>query len=794
MKNRPSAYFRALVAIALCAQFLVADALPLHAAGACQRPAAQSSVRGRVVDPSNGAIAGAQVTVTSDRRGAPASTVTNQQGEFEMVMDAGSYTVRVSANGFVEASRRFTLGGADTGTANFTLAVAGVHELVTVEAPGGYSVGAVSSATKTMTPLRDVPQSVSVISRALIADQRMSSMADVTRYMPGVGSAQGEGNRDTPILRGNSTTSDFFVDGVRDDVQYFRDVYNVERVEALKGPNAMIFGRGGVGGVINRVTRQADWGQSREASLQAGTWNNKRVTADYGGGLNQVVALRATALYEQSDSYREGVGLERYGFNPTAAFRLGPNTTLRAGYEYFHDERVADRGVSSFNGRPLATDPGTFFGDPAQSPTDATVNLGSVTLEHRLGSRTTVKNRISYGDYDKFYQNVFPGAVNATAGTVAISAYNNLTTRQNLFNQTDVTVSASTGRIGHTVLVGAEFGRQETRNFRSTGYFTRLGAAISTFNAPLSSPTVSQPMQFRQSATDADNRGVTTIAGVYAQDQIALTARLQVLLGLRVDRFESDVTNNRTATDFSSSDNLISPRVGLVYKPVGPLSLYSSYSLTYLPRAGEQLSSLSVTNQALDPEEFKNYEVGAKWDVVPGFALTAALYRLDRGNVVVPDPNDPTLSSLVNAQRTTGLELELNGSVTGSWSVAGGYAYQDGEITRSISATAQAGAVLAQLPQHSISLWNKYDFTPRLAAALGVINRTAAFTSTSNLVVLPGWTRVDAALYYQLTSMLRAQINIENLFDERYFLNAHSDTNITPGSPRGFRVALTTRF
>jgi len=794
MKNRPSAFDRSLVAIALFAPFLIAHVLPLHAAGACQRPVAQSSVHGRVVDASSGAIAGAQVTVTSERPGPPASAVTNQQGEFELVMDSGSYTVRVSANGFVEAARRFTLGEAATGTANFTLAVAGVHELVTVDASGGYSVGAVSSATKTMTPLRDVPQSVSVISSALIADQRMSSMADVTRYMPGVGFAQGEGNRDTPILRGNSTTSDFFVDGVRDDVQYFRDVYNVERVEALKGPNAMIFGRGGVGGVINRVTRQAGWGQSREASLQAGSWNNKRVTADYGSVLNHVVALRATALYENSDSYREGNSIERYGFNPTAAFRVGPNTTLRAGYEYFHDERVADRGISSFGSRPLVTDPGTFFGDPAQSPTDATVNLGSVTLEQRLGSRITLRNRVSYGHYHKFYQNVFPGAVDATAGTVAMSAYNSLTTRQNLFNQTDVMVVASTGRVGHTVLVGAEFGRQGTENLRTTGYFTRLGAAVSTFHAPLSSPTISQPMQFRPAASDADNRGVATIAGVYAQDQIALTARLQVVLGLRLDKFKADVTNNRTATDFSSDDNLISPRLGLVYKPVEPLSLYSSYSLTYLPRAGEQLSSLSVTNQALDPEEFKNYEVGVKWDLVPAFALTAALYRLDRGNVVVEDPTDPTLSSLVDAQRTKGLELALNGEVTGSWSVAGGYAYQDGEITRSLSASAQAGAVLAQLPQHSISLWNKYDFTPRFAAALGVINRTASFTSTSNIVVLPGWTRVDAAVYYQLTSMLRAQINIENLFDERYFLNAHNDTNITPGSPRGFRVALTTRF
>ena len=768
-------------------------ALPTAVEGG-QQSASEAVIRGRVVDSSGGAIVGAQVTVASERPGTPTATVTSQQGEFELTVLPGSYVVRITANGFNDSSRRMTLAAGSPTTADFTLAVAGVQELVSVEAPIGYSVPAVSSATKTTTPLRDVPQAVSVVTSALIADQRMTSMADVTRYMPGVGFAQGEGNRDTPILRGSSTTSDFFVDGVRDDVQYFRDVYNVDRVEALKGPNAMIFGRGGVGGVINRVTRQADWGQAREASLQFGSWNNKRFTADVGRGLNETVALRATGLYEKSDSYREGFNVERYGFNPTVAFRLGPNTTLRGSYEYFHDERIADRGISSFNGRPVVTDPGTFFGDPTQSPTDATVNLVSGLLEHRFNSRVTLRNRLSYGDYDKFYQNVFPGAVNAAGTTVAISAYNNATARQNLFNQTDVIVSAQTGRFGHTLLLGTEFGRQETSNFRNTGFFSSLGANVTTFNAPLSSPTVSLPLAFRQNATDADNHGVTTIASVYAQDQVALSGQVEAVVGLRFDSFNADVTNNRTASDFTSDDGLVSPRLGLIYKPIQPLSLYGSYSLTYLPRAGEQLSSLSLTNQALDPEEFRNYEVGVKWDVVPSFSFTAALYRLDRGNVIVPDPNDPTASILVDAQRTKGLELGVNGYLTRAWSMAGGYAYQDGEITRSISATAQAGAVLAQLPKHSISLWNKYDFTPRFAAGLGLIYRGDVFTSTDNLVLLPNWTRVDASLYYNVTSMLRAQVNIENLFGENYYLNAHSNTNITPGSPRAVRVALTTHF
>ena len=175
-----------------------------------------------------------------------------------------------------------------------------------------------------------------------------------------------------------------------------------------------------MGGVINRVTRQADWGPSREASLQFGSWDNKRFTADIGRGVNEKVALRATAVYENSDTYRDGVGIDRYGFNPSVAIRVGAETTLRASYEYFHDARIADRGISSFNGRPVETAPSTFFGDPSQSPRDATVNLFSSLLEHRFSSRVTLRNRLSYGDYDKIYQNVFPGAVNAAGTAVNI--------------------------------------------------------------------------------------------------------------------------------------------------------------------------------------------------------------------------------------------------------------------------------------------------------------------------------------------------------------------------------------
>ena len=656
-------------------------------------------------------------------------------------------------------------------------------------ARSGYGVEVTRTATKTATALMDTPQAVSVVTRELIDDQAMQGMADVVRYMPGVGMTQGEGNRNAPIMRGVSSTANFFVDGVRDDVEYFRDLYNVDRVEALKGPNAMIFGRGGGGGVLNRVTRQADGTEGGELVLQGGSWNNRRVTGDLRQPLNERVSLRATGVYENSDSYRDGVRLERYGVNPTARLVLSEQTTVRLSYEYFTYDMVADRGIPSFQGRPVRTARSTFFGDPDGSPTGATIKVASGVIEHDFGG-VSLRNVTSFGDYDKAYQNVYPGAVNATGTAVSLSAYNNATRRENLFNQTDLTWSAATGPVDHKLLLGAEFGRQTTDNFRQTGYFTGVGPAVTTITVPLASSTVSVPVTYRQSATDADNHGVAKIAAAYAQDQIQLTGRLQAILGLRYDRFQVDFRNNRTGAMFATQDKLWSPRAGLVFKPVDVLALYASYSRSYLPRAGDQLSSLSLSNQALDPERFVNREVGVKWDLRPDFSLTAAVYQLDRGNVAVTDPADPTRLVLVKGQRSKGVELGAEGVVRPGWTLVGGYAYQDGEITQTQSATVRAGARLAQLPKHSASLWNRVDVTPRLGLGLGVIYRSAMFASTDNTVTLPGFTRVDGALYYKVSDQVSAQLNVENLFDKRYYASANSNTNITPGSPRAVRLSL----
>ncbi len=658
----------------------------------------------------------------------------------------------------------------------------------------GYLAKSNSTAVKTDTALIDLPQSITVITQELIKDQNMQSIADTIRYVPGVGIAQGEGNRDNPIFRGNSSNSDMYVDGIRDDVQYFRDLYNIERVDVLKGPNAMIFGRGGSGGLINRATKQANWSNAREMNFQIGSFDKYRLTGDFDQAVNDNVAVRLTSLWENSRSYRDGFDAGRWGVNPTLSWLPSDQTKVTLGYEHYEDRRTADRGVSSFAGRPVNTDVSTFFGDPNRSPTWATVDSFNAVLDHDFGGGVAVRNSSRYASYDKFYQNIFPGAVNAAGNQVAISAYNAATQRENLFNQTDLTFSLDTGPFKHKFLTGAEFGRQETDNFRNTGYFTAVGANATSANVSVADPRYNGAVNFRQSATDANNHGVATIAAGYVQDQVELTKHWQAIMGVRYDRFEVDFLNNRNAQTTATNDNLVSPRGGLIYKPFDNFSLYTNYSIAYVPRAGEQLASLTLSNATLKPEEFRNYEVGTKWDIRPDLSATLAFYQLDRLNALATDPNNSALSFLVDGQRTRGIELGLSGNITDAWKITGGYAYQNGEITKSISSSALAGATLAQVPEHTFSLWNRYDFTPNWGVGLGSVYRSKMFAATDNLVTLPGFLRFDAAVYYKVNKNIQLQVNVENLFDKKYYASANSNTNITPGSPIAANAGISVKF
>jgi catecholate siderophore receptor len=650
-----------------------------------------------------------------------------------------------------------------------------------------YGVRSTSSATKTPTDIRNVPQAITIVSSQQIEDQQLRSVGDLLLFVPGASYGSGEGNRDQIVLRGNSSTADFFVDGVRDDVQYFRDFYNIDRVEVLKGPNAMVFGRGGGGGIVNRVLKRPTFHAQRSLAASTDNWSALRFSGDIDQPLSDTVGVRLNGLYENSDSFRRHVELKRYGINPTLALLAGPDTRIDLGFEHFHDRRTADRGVPANGDQPVRGHDRDFFGDPGLSFARSNIDIATIALEHHFSSAVTIKNRTMFGNYRKFYQNVFASSFNPANGLVALGGYNNLNNRKNLFTQTDLVWQSRLGGIEQTLLLGFEIGRERSRNQRNTARF------LSTASVPISHPTVDAAVIFTPSPTDSDNRVHADVAALYAQDQLRPAGWLEIVAGLRFDSFTVRVEDLRNGAVFGRTDHLWSPRVGLVLKPTRRLSFYASFSRSYLPQSGDQFSSLTSITQGLKPERFDNEEIGAKLQLPGGLLATAAIYQLDRTNTRATDPLNPALTVLTGKQRSHGLELGLERSVTSRWLISAGYALQKAKITSTTSA-APAGREVPLVPRHSFSLWNRYDFTDRLGAGMGLIARSRSYATISNQVTLPAYARLDAALYYTLAAGVAAQVNAENLLGAHYFPTANADNNIAPGAPRTLKASIGYRF
>ena len=751
-----------------------------------QDPAA---LRGRVLDPTRMPLVGAAVTADAVGQSSPSiSGVSDASGTFALRVAPGKYRITVTKDGFRKNDSERTVTGANDKEEDIVLQVADINESVTVT-ESLYRIDDTISATKTRTPLLDTPQSITVITRELMRDQLMSTIGDAVRYVPGIQTHQGENNRDQVIIRGNSTSADFYVNGVRDDVQYYRDLYALDRMEALKGPNAMAFGRGGGGGVINRVTKEPLSTPLGEISLQGGSFGDKRVTGDFNHPLGEKFAFRGNAMWEDSNTFRNNVGFNRYGVTPTLLITPGSKTRIVLSYERFHDWRTADRGISSFQGLPLDIPVQTYFGDPKTTYVKADVNTGSALVEHQFGF-LNIRNRSQFAGYDRGYSNWVPGVVTADRQFVSISGYDNATNRLNLFNQTDLTYTRPTGAVRHTLLGGFEIGRQYTDNFRNTAFINNTATTISL---PVSNPQADIATTFRQSATDANNHLKTILGAGYVQDQIEITRYFRIIGGIRFDRFNLNYLNNRDLTSLTRIDNLWSPRIGLLFKPIASVSVYGNYNVSWLPSSGDQFSSLTTITQQVKPEKFTNYEAGLKWDIHRSFSFTTAIYRLDRTNTRSTDPNDATRIIQTGSTRTNGYEAGVNGSIMRKWRVAGGYSYQDAFISNA-TAAARQGAQVAQVPHHTFSLWNNYQFISRLGAGLGIINRSDMWVAVDNTVKMPGYTRVDGAVFLQLTEKIRLQGNVENIGNIKYYINADSNTNISPGSTRAAKIALTARF
>jgi catecholate siderophore receptor len=667
---------------------------------------------------------------------------------------------------------------------------------------GNYLQSSEINALKTPTPILDVPQSLSIVSSEEILRRGFTSVSDIIEYLPGVSMSQGEGHRDAVVFRGVRSSADFFIDGVRDDVQYYRPLYNLAQLEVLRGPNALLFGRGGTGGILNRVTKKAEIGSTfSQVTAYADSFGAGGLQGDLNVGLTDNMAFRLNAMAEGLDNHRDYFDGERTGVNPTLQVSLSKATRLDLSYEYVDHGRFIDRGIpTGADGLPVQRFDRVVFGDPDVNVTELEAHIFLASLQHRFSDTAKAKVTAFYGDYDKFYQNFYAASyVEANSpDVVTLDGYVDTTQRENLILSANLIKEASFAMMSHRFLLGAEYVDTSSDQDRWNSHWSETSSDRETF-------IVTRPMDivggvginalgtrtvndFTVDLND-DTRVNIEVASVYLQDEMAITNYLDVVLGARFDQFEIDVFDVPASDSRSKRDEQVSPRLGLVLKPMENMSLYASYSESFLPRSGEQFANINGSKGELDADTFANTELGFKWDISPGLSFTAAVFEIEQESPQVAD-NDPATLDVIKSQ-TDGFELQLEGQLTETWYMSAAYSYLDGEQMDRAGST---GLRPRELPENMFSIWNFVQFTPKLGAGLGLTYQDESFINNSNTARLPSYTRVDAALYYEWSDKLRVQLNVENLGDTEYFPSSHSTHQATVGAPFNARLALTMDF
>lgn len=655
------------------------------------------------------------------------------------------------------------------------------------------SIDAVN-AVKTPTPIINIPQSLTIITDEAIKDQAFTDIGDITRYTPGLTTSQGEGHRDAIIIRGQQTTADFFQDGVRDDVQYFRPLYNVQQVEILRGSNALLFGRGGTGGIVNRVTKKAKFGeQFTGITASVDTFGAYSAALDANFSTSDTAGFRLNAFYEGLNNHRDFFDGQRFGLNPTARFELSPQTSFDVSYEYLDDDRTVDRGVPSVsvaNGPdvPLEGFDNTFFGSPDENFTTLEAHILRAHIDHAFSDNLKANFAAQYADYNKLYQNLYPAGFNAGTRQVTLGGYRDITGRENVFLQANLVGELKTGSLMHTLLIGAEYGNQNTSNARFDNVFAANNDDQITidFTDPLLIPAFS----FTNPARNRDS-DVRTLS-IYAQDQIDLTDHFKIVLGARFDSFDINVNDVAGNARFKRKDEEISPRLGLIYKPAENISVYGSYSETFLPRSGDQFLTLNLNNSQTEPQSFENLEAGLKWDIHPDLSFTAAIFELGRAGFLTQETGNQEISISVEGSKTQGFEAQLLGNATEKWNFNAGYTYLDGTVR--FESNPLDGNRTRQTPKHTFSLWNTYEVTDQIGVGIGATYQGSYFVRENNAVEVPDYIRFDASAHYDVSESVRLQVNVENLLNTDYFPDAHSNDNISTGEPLNARFTISGKF
>ena len=669
----------------------------------------------------------------------------------------------------------------------------------------GYSPSSGSTATKSSAPLRDIPQTVNVVPGQLLRDQAARSMEDALRNVPGVAASHGDGQRDQAMIRGFTAIADQFSDGLRDDALYFRDLSNVERIEVLKGPSAVLYGRGSSGGLINRITKKPKFGEtSGEAALILGSNKLRRVEADVNLPLGEAAAFRLNAAREDSGSYRDQQFVDRYSVAPSLALKLSGQTSLLMQYTQARDQRVTDFGIPALNGRPVDVPASTYYGSGNARRDDTSTSLVdtyTATLNHSFNDAFSVRNTTRYYSYELDRYNTLPsGTTDPIARTIGLTRSAVFRDESGWFNQTDFTYKNTLGGFKQEWLFGLEMGQQKRR---AESISAGTVARVSIFNPSL----VSVPA-FTAAARAADsaipNNTTQDVLGLYLQDQVTLAKNWKALAGIRYDEFKQSTTFERKLAPLARTDRSFSPRAGLVWQPTDAQSHYVSYSRSFQPSA--ETFALAGNNVVNEPEITRNVEIGSKLGFLDGaLSVTAALFNLQRSNIKNTDPANPNQQINVGTQRTNGLELTASGRLPGRWDVSAGYAYLDGEMVESVARVSSLqlpvvsvpslGKVPALTPRHSASFWAMKDLGNGFSVGGGLNYMGERFASLTNLVVLPAYLTGDLAGIYR-TGRYEFGVNLKNVTDKKYIVSSHgsNDNLILPGAPRELQVSMRVKF
>ena len=640
------------------------------------------------------------------------------------------------------------------------------------------------NSLKSPTPIKEVPQSVSVLTSDLISLQNLSSMEDISDYIPGIESGQGEGHRDDILFRGRKTTADFFVDGVRDDVQYYRPLYNVEQVEVLKGANALFFGRGGTGGLINRVTKTAQLADNfTNYKLSFDDLGEHSLQLDANFTISPNAALRLNYYNEDLENHRDFYFGNNSGFNPTLKFALCDNTVVNVSYETLDHERFIDRGIPSQNGAPVSSLLGTTFADTAGNNI-STLEADSlrVIVDHRLDNQTKLRLNYTDNSYDKLYQNYYVGAYGTSygsspmvtpAGQVSMSGYKDTTQRGSTIISADIIGNTEFFGLNHQYVLGYEIIETSNNNDRVKATSTVVDIA--------NVGSIGTTAPFSASFSD-DTHATLDVTSIYFSNEIALFDELDLIVGGRLDDFELDVVDqtptNASGGDARRKDEVFSPRLGFVYKPQNNTTYYASYSETFIPQSGDQYADLKGDKRNMDPDVYESTEFGVKFDLDNRISVTAAKFKL---NEVAPNGPPNTVNYAVEETAINGYELQAIGNISDNWFINAGASF----ISDADS--------IKEVPGRTLSLWNLFKVNKNLSLGLGIINKGSTVGKSPN-VILPSYTRIDAAAYYEIDEHMRVQINLENVTDELYYPFAYGDHQVSVGAPLHATIKLVGRF